>query len=454
MPVEVPKALVEEVKAGNCVAFVGAGFSAAAGMPGWKHLLSRMADVGRPGRSASLRMIDDLLAQPTASSRQLEMAAQILQDELGLERYHRRLRDTLGRPEAIPPRMRHRLDRLTGIPFRAIVTTNFDPLLSGITPSGAAWRQLLRPAAHRWWDQRFWPSVDDGRAPGPLVVKLHGDLSAEGARDLVLTRREFRSRLHGDPSYLTALRSLFATTTILFLGYSLSDAYLDQVRGELLEALSTDEKVPITAWALLPDPSPLERTYYARHEGIELVPYRKDSDPPHADFDAFLDQLYEQTNPIHILARRLRGRRILWMDPNEDWNENGMRFLTAAVARASAAEGLEPTDLFVSVDTVEEAARALDGEPGFDLIITRWGHGLQRRPDGTPCADAEVLLDRVAERRARGRAMPPVIVFATGAYADENKPASLRAGALAYTSTWETLFQAMDAALAPGSATL
>lgn len=454
MAVEVPSGLVEEVKAGNCVAFVGAGFSAAAGKPGWKRLLSHMADAGKPGRPASLRMIDDLLAQPTASSRQLEMAAQLLQDELGPERYRRRLQETIGRVEPLPPRMVRRLDRLTGIPFRAIVTTNFDPLLAGVTPSAQAYRQLLRPAAHRWWDQRFWPSVEDGRAPGPFVLKIHGAVDRHGVRDLVLTRREFRSRLHGDPSYLTALRSLFATTTILFLGYSLSDAYLDQVRGELLEAMSSDEKVPITAYALLPDPSPLERTYYARHEGIELVPYPADGDPPHEGFDAFLDQLYERTNPIHILARRLGGRRILWMDPNEDWNENGMRFLTAAVRRASEAEGLEPTDVFVRCDTVEEALRALDGETAFDLVITRWGHGVQRGPDGRARADAEALLQGLAVRRARGVPMPPVIVFATGAYADENKPASLRAGALAYTSTWETLFQTMDAVLAPGSETL
>src|SRR5690606_5512914 len=152
---------VDEVKAGNCVAFVGAGFSAAAGKPGWKRLLAHVAAAGKPGRSPALRMIDDLLAQPTASSRQLEMAAQLLQDELGIERYRQRLQETIARIDPRPPRMERRLDRLTGIPFRAIVTTNFDPLLRGVTPSAQAYRQLLRPAAHRWWDQRFWPSVED-----------------------------------------------------------------------------------------------------------------------------------------------------------------------------------------------------------------------------------------------------------------------------------------------------
>lgn len=454
MSVVVPAGLVDEIKAGNCVAFVGAGFSAAAGMPGWRHLLAWMAQAGTPGRPEQIAALDTLLAEPHPSARHLEMAAQVLQDELGVETYRKRLQDALSQLDTLPIQMQQRLDRLTGIPFRAIVTTNFDPLLVGGTPGPQTYRQLLRPAAHRWWDQRFWPLPDGGRAPGPMVLKIHGDVSRHGVRDVVFTRREYRSRLHADAAYLGTLRSLFATTTVLYLGYSLSDEYLNQVRGELLEAMCTGDHVPTMAYALLPDPTELECTYYSRHEGIDLIAYSADQRPDHGEFDAFLDQLYEQTNPIHILGSRLRDRRILWMDPNDDWNEAGMQFLTDAVYRASSlSQGAGAADLFVSVGTVEQAVREVEGRR-FDLIISRWGHGLGRRRDGTPCADAEVLLARLADRRARGEQAPPVIVFATGAHADQNKPASLRAGALAYTSTWETLFQALDSVLSPGSATL
>ncbi|MCJ7781264.1 MAG: hypothetical protein MUQ27_10615 [Acidimicrobiia bacterium] len=38
----IPKHLVKEIHAGNCVAFVGAGFSAA-GVPAWAELLSAIA---------------------------------------------------------------------------------------------------------------------------------------------------------------------------------------------------------------------------------------------------------------------------------------------------------------------------------------------------------------------------------------------------------------------------
>lgn len=36
--------LIKAIETGNCVAFVGSGFSAAAGYPDWKELLSGIAD--------------------------------------------------------------------------------------------------------------------------------------------------------------------------------------------------------------------------------------------------------------------------------------------------------------------------------------------------------------------------------------------------------------------------
>src|SRR5690606_41525063 len=66
--------------------------------------------------------------------------------------------------------MRRRLRVLHGIPFRAILTTNFDGVLPGELPNRDAFLAVLRPRGHRWWDQRFW----DAGAEGATVVKLHG----------------------------------------------------------------------------------------------------------------------------------------------------------------------------------------------------------------------------------------------------------------------------------------
>lgn len=144
---EVDPRLLEDIRAGTCVAFVGAGFSAAAGLPSWPDLVRAVAR-GLPlaERAEHRATLDRLLCteQPgIQAQRELEMAAQLLFDTVGEERCRALLRDAL-RPERLPELMQRRLKHLLGIPFRAIVTTNFDPLLPGVPPDAMAYRRLLR----------------------------------------------------------------------------------------------------------------------------------------------------------------------------------------------------------------------------------------------------------------------------------------------------------------------
>ena len=54
-PPEVPPELIAAINRGNCVAFVGAGFSGAAGLPSWKELLNHIAQ--GDGVSVELRAL-------------------------------------------------------------------------------------------------------------------------------------------------------------------------------------------------------------------------------------------------------------------------------------------------------------------------------------------------------------------------------------------------------------
>ena len=298
--------LLATIEEGRCVAFVGAGFSAAAGLPQWEDLIRAVAgDLPPHERGPEYELVVSMLDDhPAPSSRELAMAAQLLFDAHGEDAFRERLALALRR-EPLPEAMRLRLKHLYGIPFRAILTTNFDPLLPGPPPGAEAYRKLLRGRRPSPWREALARvALDLGPLGGlpadgdAVVIQLHGRLDV--AQSLVLTRAQYQRRLYADPAYLTVLRALFATYTVLFLGYSLNDAYLNELRSELVEAFAGSGRggEPL-AWAVIEGVSEVACRYYERHEGLGVVAYRSgDRGRDHAGFDAILKAIYDQTNPI------------------------------------------------------------------------------------------------------------------------------------------------------------
>lgn len=189
------EALAKEVIAGRCVAFVGAGFSAAVCRL-WHALL---AAVATEVKSSEVRaQVEALLAEKNA--RAYEMAAQIL---------------------------------------------------------GSTYATLLRDSGSRWLERRFWKRSS-------RVLKLHGDLRR--GTGVTLSRRGYRTRLYSEPGYLHVLRSVLLTKTVLFLGFSFSDEYLNELRSEVLAYLAPEGKTPRYAYALLEDVPPAMLTHFRDHE--------------------------------------------------------------------------------------------------------------------------------------------------------------------------------------------
>jgi hypothetical protein len=463
---EIDPRLLEDIRAGNCVAFVGAGFSAAAGLPPWPELVRAIALELPPGEAAVHRAtLEQLLGtrETQGSHRELEMAAQLLFDALGEERCRHLLRSTL-RPHRLPPVMQERLKHLLGIPFRAIVTTNFDPLLPGVPPDAMAYRRLLRSDRFGAWREATLRaalgidfSLENIDAPDRPVVQLHGTLLDDST--LVFTRSQYRRRLYANPAYLTALKALLATSSVLFLGYSMRDAYLNELRAELIEAFQTSAAATVAAagdaprvaqlrrplaWAVLEDVSDVACKYYERHEGLGVLPYR--TGPEHTDhsgFDAILARIYGETNSVHRLGQLLRGRRLLWLDPSPEHNALGRQLITAAVREVEGAA--EIGHHLVEVATCGEAVGLLQQRPGFfDMVLSHWGHG--SGPDGM--SNGEALLRATAGLRALGQPMPPVMIFAGAGHEAENRRRALQLGAIGFTSDWARLMAVIERVLA------
>jgi len=422
----IPRQLRNEIVSGNCVAFVGAGFSATL-LPEWSDLIRGLAqDLGQQDRIARV-----LGPAKRPRSDALEAAAQMLRDD-GAGPFLAAMRARLGHDALAPKaaaseRMARRLRLLRSVPFASILTTNFDGLLPGRPPSGDVYWSALRPQAHRWWEARFW----DRGGVGPDVVKLHGDVDADDPGGLVFSKRDYRKRLYRSASYRSFLRSIMARFTVLYLGFSFTDAYVNELRSEVLSLFDDKIDDPI-AYAVLPNVPDDYARYLRDHEGIEVLGYRHEKGDEHDGFDRWLAAIHAETNPTQLLGRRLSGRRILWVDPKPANNEYGEAFLRSAAHQAPGEGGCDVD----KVPSWRDAVGALSSER-YDLVITHWGWQKARDRHGALCAVGERLLVELRLNDLRA----PVIVFSVSDFAEVNRPRALRLGAREYLSRWSDLFR-------------
>ena len=412
--------LAEEIWRGRCIAFVGAGFSAAAALPGWVELLRDALSLVPP-EHANYSAVDCTLQNPEPSNRELEAAGQLLQDAIGTQRFREVISGSLAIDESsLSTRYVQRRRMLRELPFRAILTTNFDPLLPGSLPTAEGYRRLLRDSTGGPWDPRYWPGGE-----GPQVMQVHG---AVGTDRLVFARRDYRELLFRDPGYLTFLRALFATRTVLFMGFSFRDAYVDLLRAELMaliERPGTTDAVepPVLSYAMMTDLSEAEASYFRAHEGMRVLWFEKTED--FSGMDRLLEELVQRTNPLRRLQGRLEKARVLWFDPEPKNNVLAMQHLAG-----------ERGDCFYLVTEVEQA-RALLRERRWDLVLSHWGHR-----EGQ-LSSAQCLLDWMHAESIH----VPVIVFSRPDFAPQNKPKALAWGATDMASSWVELFRSVDRVL-------
>lgn len=413
--------LLEQLRTGDVVAFVGAGFSAPA-TGTWGELLNALA--ARTGDAEVVREVARRVGARRAFD--YEAAAQLVRDHLG-EHFRDTLRAVVATPRS--DALTERLALLRRLPLRAIITTNFDHYLPQQRPDAEAWAEVLRVAGERedGWSRRF----SERQRTWPPIVQLHGSL-ADTASDVVFSTRDYRRRLYQETGYVTFLRAVLATCPVLYLGFSFTGAYLNGLRSEVLAMFGDAARTRSLAWAVVADAGPSDAEHFARHEGIHLLPY--DGTHGHAGFDAYLRALGDAAAPETALADRLAGRRILWMD-TPDNNRREAQMLLGAVG----SRGATPTIEWVPGP---EAALERLRTGTFDLVLSRWGHQPGRGP---LASDAARLLAATNGDR------PPTIVYCTHRSATENGPLGRRLGAFAMTSTWAGLFGAVERALAPGS---
>ncbi len=418
----VPPALVRAIAEGRCVAFLGAGMSRP-DAPDWPGLLRELA-TALPKSSLHAQAALEILANPQLQASDLEASAQLLRDAFSDDAsFERAVHHVLGKVAPHKTAERYRL--LREIPFESILTTNFDNLIQGASPETRIYGQLLRGRAS---GRRHWQFSPNG---APHVIKLHGDANGSVVDNpVVLARSDYRRRLYQDGRYSNFLRTVFATRTLLFLGVSFTDAYLNELRSEVL-ALVHDERSagdePI-GYAIMPDRPQAWCDFMRRHDGIEILRYETVTDPGHSGFNAWLERIHAETASGPRVARLLRASaaregtnaQIVWAD-RKPTNNAGPQVDEMRRGGVDIVQLVDPRNL-----REHEHGRAA-------LIITSFDRST------TPS-----LFDDFMDRMNGWSTRPPVVVFTSFRNATERRGYCLRRGAIDVCSEWGALFDIIE----------
>jgi len=183
--------LKDSLHKGNVVAFVGAGFSIGAGLPGWYSLIGELAQ----------RIGYELPPAQWATGEALIDAAQAYINEQGLHSLVMFLKDKLD-TTGKPPTAAHQA--LARLPISLVLTANYDDLLE---------------RAYRDAGKRVHIVVRDSdipfmrREPDAVnIVKLYGDLDQPDT--IVLARQQYEAFSSWRPNWVALMCSTWAGATV------------------------------------------------------------------------------------------------------------------------------------------------------------------------------------------------------------------------------------------------
>ena len=433
------KSLISEIKSGNCVAFIGAGFSAPA-VHTWTELIDKLAESDQLDCKVK-DQVNEILRHESKASNPLfdrEAAAELIEANIIKKKsatgFRKEVLKALGRDGTEgEEEVNERLKLLKLIPFDSVLTTNFDSKLSG----GQAFHKAdLEDLLRNRNRKRGWSDGFDiyGNPKSSPVITLHGDIEdqSDDPQSLVFSRSGYRKLLFETSNYQSLIRAVFATKTVVFFGFSFSDAYLNLIRSEVISMLMPHAeehgkehgKKPF-AYAVMDDISEAQVNYLNDHEGISAIRYCKKDEKDHSGFTEILREISEGTNPHNVVKELLEGKKIVWFDEHPENNQQGIEELK---------KSMSPENIFVE-NKLEEAKNRLKSEDRIDLLITHWGP-----KDGSEESNAVSLLKTI-----KAQNLPiPTLVFAGKKCAGKRRTEAIKQGAFDYIYEFPDLYSRID----------
>ncbi|HVT89519.1 MAG TPA: SIR2 family protein [Tepidisphaeraceae bacterium] len=342
------RSLRDKIVSRRCVAYVGAGFSAACGMPGWKQLLNEMCKYARDNLAQRVedKRLDIIQAVEDAAGRnQFLLAASLLRKvmdraELGdvvrshfdntiFERSRKEIRD----------RMKARIEHLVRGPWVGLVTTNYDTLIEwGLN-------QFAIPHTISLGTDPNLGTVLSSPTSRTFFVKVHGSIAGG---EYVLSTEEYDRTYLGTPRMSSFLAALMLSYHVVFIGCSLEDDIV-RIRRKMMQDF--DRTIP-KAYAVLKNSNSQWRDWLSESAGIEIIPY-PDDDHDHISLDAFLEE-----------SRRSRDAFVDGAEGSEEGDATRSRLLSLVVDKRIGEIGL------VNLNLLSIIANCMDARISQQRLMT------------------------------------------------------------------------------------
>lgn len=258
------------VEGGQCVAWVGSGMSVGTHYPSWSGAVKKLCQSFHITPLSKRASSSDLIAKAE------ECKQKALQEDGHPQRFYRHLNNLFGQQ---PNLNRFSYQYLLRIPFRAYVTTNFDPLLH------------MTAALHNM-QYNAYPllPIKDLTAQPPFVFYVHGAAGKGWTNPLVLAESDF-IEAYNQGATEGFLYAVLHDYPVLFLGCQLQEPALrpvfDRIQRIHAKIKAADPKRPLPPRIILLsikyDTECGTESYRSREEqdkrrlesmGIETITYR------------------------------------------------------------------------------------------------------------------------------------------------------------------------------------
>lgn len=209
----IPSELIERFKHKECVFFVGAGVSQAAGLS--------------TGSIFKQQLIEKI--QYPRPDVPLSKVAQAVEDAIDRTTLNQMIRENFAGDHS-PAKSHESIAELANQHCTHLITTNFDNLLE----------KALDQLKHKYHKSKR--DSDISLAGGKLhLIKLHGD--ADDNETIVITETDYRDSFREHPIIWNLISGLLVEKTLVFLGYSLEDPDFDQIYHQITRTLGDFQRL-------------------------------------------------------------------------------------------------------------------------------------------------------------------------------------------------------------------